>query len=261
MTLRKPLPIFLSVLNALFLREMGMRMTTGKAGLFWTFFEPFAQVSIFVLIRVAIVGVSGQTTAYDMGVFMASGFIAFNMFKNILSSSSGAFTANKGLFAYKQVKPIDTIISRILVEMFLTGIIVLLFLFVGFLFGYPIRPENLLLMAAGYLWLVIFSFGIGLIVGIGNTFYVSIGKFVSIISFLLLIGSAVFFPLESLPPAAQEILLYNPLVHFMEMIHGAYLYELDDRYVDYIYMLEWTVVPLFVGLWLYIYLEKRIISK
>ena len=261
MTLRKPLPIFLSVLNALFLREMGMRMSTGRTGLIWTFLEPFAQVAIFVLLRVAIAGASGRTTAYDMGVFMASGFIAFNMFKHILSSSSGAFTANKGLFAYKQVKPIDTIISRILVEIFLTGIIVLLFLFVGFLFHYPIRPENLLLVAAGYLWLVIFSFGVGLIVGIGNTFYVSIGKFVSIISFLLLIGSAVFFPLESLPPAAQEILLYNPLVHFMEMIHGAYLYELDDRYVDYTYMLEWTVVPLFVGLWLYIYLEKRIISK
>ncbi len=238
-----------------------MRMSVGKAGLFWTFFEPFAQVMMFILMRVAIVGASGSTTSYNFAVFMAVGFIAFNMFKNILSASTGAFTANKGLFAYKQVKPIDTIIARIMVEMFITGITILLFLFVGFLLQYELKPENLVLVFAGYLWLVVFSFAVGLVVGIGNTFYVSIGKFVGIFSFLLMIGSAVFFPLESIPPVAQEILLYNPLVHFMEMIHAAYIYELDDRFVDYIYMLKWTITPLFIGMWLYVRLEKKIISQ
>ncbi len=238
-----------------------MRMSVGRAGLFWTFFEPFAQVAVFILIRIAIMGYHGKTSSYNFAVFMAVGFIAFNMFKHILSASTGAFTANKGLFAYKQVKPIDTIIARVLVEMFITGIIILLFLFIGFLFQYDIKPENIIMVAAGYLWLVVFSFSVGLVVGIGNTFYVSIGKFVGIFSFLLLIFSAVFFPIENMPPAAQKVLLYNPLTHFMEMIHANYIYELSDRYVDYIYMLEWTVTPLFIGMWLYVRLEKRIISE
>jgi capsular polysaccharide transport system permease protein len=236
-------------------------MSIGKAGLFWTFFEPFAQVLMFVLIRVAVMGGSGgDTSSYNFVIFMAVGFIAFNMFKHILSSSTGAFTANKGLFTYKQVKPIDTILARTLVEMFMTSIIVLIFLFVGFLLQYDIKAENYLLVAVGYFWLVIFSFSIGLIVGIGNTFYVSIGKFVGILSFLLMFSSAVFFPMESVPPEAQEILLYNPLVHFMEMIHANYISDLDDRFVDYIYMLKWTVTPLFIGMWLYLRLEKKIIS-
>lgn len=238
-----------------------MRMSIGRAGLFWTFFEPFAQVAIFILIRVAVMGYDGKTSSYNFAIFMAVGFIAFNMFKHILTASSGAFRANKGLFAYKQVKPIDTIIARILVEMFITGIIILLFLFIGFLLQYDLKPENLLMLVAGYLWLVIFSFSVGLVVGIGNTFYVSIGKFVSIFSFILLLFSAVFYPLESLPPEAQIILLYNPLVHFMEMLHASYIYELSDRYVDYLYMLKWTVTPLFIGMWLYVRLEKRIISE
>jgi len=258
--IRKPYQIFFAVNKALFLRELNMRMSVGKAGLFWTFFEPFAQIAIFVLIRVAIMGSQGASSSYNFAIFMAVGFIAFNMFKNILSSATGAFTANKGLFAYKQVKPIDTIVARVLVEMFITGIIILMFLFVGFLLQYDLKPENLLMIAAGYLWLVVFSFAVGLVVGIGNTFYLSIGKFVGIFSFMLLIFSAVFFPLESIPPEAQEILLYNPLVHFMEMIHANYIYELDDRFVDYIYMLKWTITPLFIGMWLYVRLEKKIIS-
>jgi len=261
---RKPLHIFKAVIRALFLRELDMRMSVGKSGLFWTFFEPFLQIFIFVAIRVAIVNHTGKTLAshYAVGAFIASGFIAFNLFKHILNTSKGAFQANKGLFAYKQVKPIDTIISRVLVETFLSSVIVTVFLLLGFLLGEEnFLPKNALLVFLGYLWLIVFSFGVSLLVAVGNTFYVSVGKFISIISFALLIFSGVFFPLVSVPPLAQKLLLYNPLVHFMEMIHGAYIYGLDDRFVDYNYMLMWTIIPLFIGLWLYVRLEKRILSQ
>lgn len=259
MTARTPLRIFLAVEKALFLRELNMKISVGKAGLFWTFFEPFMQVTMFIFIRVQLMG--RESANYDIYVFMASGFIAFNMFRQILGSSSGAFIANKGLFNYKQVKPIDAILARTLVTMFITSIIILLFLFIGFFFHYEnMEPENLLMVVFGYLWLALFSFSVGLIVAIGNTFFVSIGKLVAITSFGLMIFSAVFFPLISVPPEAQEILLYNPLVHFMEMIHGYYIYELDDGFVDYRYMALWTISSLFIGTWLYIKLEKKIIS-
>ena len=264
MTARKPLQIFFAVEKALFLRELNTRISIGKAGLFWTFLEPFFQIFMFVSIRVAIVssaGGAGSGSNYDMGIFMASGFIAFNMYKSILSGATGAFSANKALFSYKQVKPIDTIIGRLLLDVFLTSIIVLIFLAFGFFFQYNIAPENLLMVVFGYLWLLLFSFSVGLVVAIGNTFFVSVGKFVGILSLPLLIMSAVFFPMVKLPPAAQEILLYNPLAHFMEMIHAYYIYELDDRFVDYQYMLLWTIIPLFIGMWLYRRLEKRIISE
>jgi len=237
-------------------------MSVGKAGLFWTFFEPFFQIFMFISLRMLIISNTGQASNFDYAVFMASGFIAFNMFRNILSGATGAFTANKALFSYKQVKPIDTIIGRVMVELFLTSIIVFIFLAIGFFLQTSnLFPENILMVFAGYLWLTVFSFAIGLLVAVGNTFFISIGKLIGIISFPLLILSAIFFPLISLPPAAQEILLYNPVLHFMEMIHGYYIYELDDRFVDYQYMLLWTVIPLFIGIWLYNMLEKRIISE
>ena len=259
MTLRKPLQIFLAVERALFLRELNMKMSVGKAGLFWTFFEPFMQVSMFILIRILIMGRASAN--YDITVFMVSGFVAFNMFRTLLGSSAGAFTANKGLFNYKQVKPIDTILARMLVNMFITSIIIIMFLFIGFFFQYEnLKPENLLLVVLGYLWLAVFSFAVSFLVAIGNTFFNSIGKIVGIFSFGLLIVSAVFFPIISVPLEYQEYFLYNPLVHFMEMIHGSYVYELDTRFVDYRYMLIWTITPLFMGTWLYTKLEKRIIS-
>ena len=236
-----------------------MKMSVGKAGLFWTFFEPFMQVMMFMILRVYIMGTSASN--YDPAIFMASGFIAFNMFQKILTSSLGSFSGNKGLFNYKQVKPIDTILARTLVNMFITNIIVLMFLFIGFFFQYEnLKPENLLVVVSGYLWLALFTFSVSLVFAIGNTFFDSIGKLVGIFTFGLLLLSAVFFPVISIPPMYQELLLYNPLVHFMEMIHAGYIYELDDRFVDYRYMALWTIIPLFMGTWLYVKLEKKIIS-
>lgn len=260
MKLRNPIQIFLAVQKALFLREINAKISVGKLGLFWLFFEPFAQISMFILIRVAIIG-RGEGSNFNYTVFMAAGFIAFNMFRHILTSSTVTFKVNKGLFSYKQVKPLDTIFANVLVQVFITSIIVLIFVFIGFIFQYDIEPKNLLMVIFGYMWLILFSFSMGLIVAIGNTFFVSVGKFVNIMSFGLLIFSAVFFPIVSLPGEAQNILLYNPLVHFMEMIHGFYVYGLDDRFVDYRYMALWTVTPLFIATWFYIRLEKKIISE
>jgi len=255
---RKPLFIFFTVIKALFLREMGTRISVGKSGLFWTFFEPFFQVFIFVALHAAL----SSSSSFDMGIFMASGFVPFNMFRSILNSSSGAFLANRGLFSYKQVKPFDTIISRALVELFLTSIISLIFLSIGFFLGYQnFLPENASMVILAYLWLWIFSVGFGLLVAIGNTFFISVGKVVALSTFGLMILSAVFYPLITLPPAIQELLLYNPLVHFMEMAHGFYMYELDTRFVDYYYMALWTVLPWFIAIWLYGMLEKRLVSE
>lgn len=79
--------------------------------------------------------------------------------------------------------------------------------------------------------------------------------------FPLLFASAVFYTVDSLPTYLREIILYNPLVHFMEMLHGNYFHVLDTRYVDYMYMTYWTVIPLFLGLYLYTKSEKNIIAS
>jgi len=235
-----------------------MRFTQSKSGLFWTFFQPFLQIVIFVTIKSFFWG-SGRDN-FDYSVFLALNFIAFNMFKAIVKGSIGAFNANRALFNYKQVKPIDTIIARGLVEIFITGIIILIFLFIGYYFDYGMEGKNVAMVVAGYLWLIVFSFSLGLLAAVGNAFFDSIGKTVGMTLMILMFMSAVFYTVESLPVEMREPILYNPLTHFMEMIHGYYFDALDDGYVDYHYMTMWTILLLFSGLWLYKKAEERIIS-
>ncbi len=256
---RNYLHIFIAVQKALFLREMNKQFTSSRLGVFWTFFQPFMQVVAFILIKSFIMGRGSET--YDYSVFLALNFVAFNMFNHILSKSIGAFEGDKPLFSYKQVKPIDVIISKTLVEVFMAGILYLIFLFIGYYFDFGMEGEDLLMVGAGLIWLVIFAFAFGLVVAVGDTFYKSIGKTVRIFTFPLMILSAVFYPVQSLPTEAQEIIVYNPLAGFMEIIHGFYFRALDDRFVDYEYLGLWTISLLYAGIWLYYRLEKKIISQ
>ncbi|HIQ27886.1 MAG TPA: hypothetical protein EYH42_05255 [Sulfurovum sp.] len=255
---RNYLRIFLSVQKALFLRELNMRFSVSRIGLFWTFFQPFFQVLLFVLIKVFLFGRSSEN--FDFAVFLALNFTAFNMFKNIINKSMGAFTANRGLFVYKQVKPIDTVIARSMVEVFITGIIILIFIMIGFYFQFDMHVKNLGMLSLGFIWLIIFSFSLALCLAVANTFVNSVSKVVGFLMYALIFGSALFYTVDMLSPELQTIILYNPLTHFMEMIHGSYFYTLDIKHVDSVYMMFWTISLMFIGLWFYMKLEKKIVS-
>ena len=236
-----------------------MQFSSSRLGVFWTFFQPFMQVFIFIVIKMLIIGRGGEH--FDYAVFLALNFVAFNMFQHILNRSIGSFDANSGLFIYKQVKPIDTIIARTMVEVFMAGILYIIFLFIGYYFNFQIGIKNLPMVGLGLIWLILFSFSFGLMVAVGNAFYKSIGKSARVLIFGLMLVSAVFYPVASLPVEAQNFIMYNPVANIMEIIHGFYFRELDDRFVNYSYTAIWTISLLYISLWLYHRLEKKIISQ
>ena len=256
---RSPLRIFFAVQNALFYRELGVRITNGRSGLFWTFFEPFVQIMVFVLIKVVIFGRNGTT--FDYAAFIALNFLGFNLFRNIVNRSAGVFKANKALFVYKQVKPIDALLARAGVEIFITAILILIFYGLGLVLGHDTHIKDVNMVAFGFVFLILFSLAVALVIAVLNLFYQSVGKLVGIAMMGLMFGSAVIYPVNGTPPAFADFILVNPLTHFIELIHGSYFYALDTHHVSFSYMLTWTVVLAFVGLWLYVMLEQRIITQ
>jgi capsular polysaccharide transport system permease protein len=255
---RKSLYVFFAVIGALFYRELGTRISEGRTGLFWTFFEPFFQIMVFVAIKVALFGRASAT--FDYAVFLSLNFLAFNLFKNIITKSSAVFRQNKGLFVYKQVKPIDTVLARSLVEMFISSILLLIFIFIGYYFDYDMNIKDFNGVVGGFVALILFALGLALLNATINAFFQNFGKLVSFMMMPLMFGSAVIFTVDATPDKLKAFVLINPVTHFMETIHGHYFYALDDRYVDYPTILIWTLAALFVGLWFYRHQEERIIS-
>jgi capsular polysaccharide transport system permease protein len=134
------------------------------------------------------------------------------------------------------------------------------FLFIGLYFNFDCSVENLLDTILLIAWFVLFGASLGLLFAVIVSFYETFKKIVSLTSMPLMFTSGLFFSLKDLPTEVINILLYNPVLHFVEAIHASYINALDDRYVDYTYMALWTIIPLFCALFLYLKAERKIIT-
>ncbi|APW66501.1 hypothetical protein LPB137_11910 [Poseidonibacter parvus] len=249
---------FFNVIYALFLREIQTRFGSQKMGYFWAVVEPSVQILIFTFIHAAI---GTSNSGYDIAVFIAVGFLSYNFFKNIMMMGMSAFDANKALFNYRQVRPIYTIISRILIEFLIFIFVSSFFLLIAWFFHFDFFPENLLNIILLLAWFALFGASLGLLFAIIVSFYETFKKIVNLTTMPLLFTSGLFYSLKDLPQVIIEILLYNPVLHFVEAIHANYINVLDDRYVDYTYMTLWTIVPLFLSLFIYLRSERKIITS
>lgn len=256
---RSSLVIFYSVVLALFLREVQVRFGTKRMGYFWAIFDAMAMVFTFASLKYFIA--ENSMPEVDFSVFLASGFLAFFLWKNIVKKSISAFESNRALFNYKQVKPIDAVFARFALECLVSTMATSLFLIIGLYFDFAVDVQNFNMVILAVVWLSFFGLSVGIFNAVVSSFYPFYSKLVDIVMLPLLFVSAIMYTVDSLPLEVREIILYNPLVHFMEMIHGNYFIVLNTSYVDYEYMMYWTIVPMFLGLFFYKRSEEKIIAS
>ena len=106
-----------NVVSALVYRELKTRISLVKFGLFGVLLQPLGTFIIFLLIFGFIRrrGVGGLDISF-VPIFLISGIILYTLFVEIIIRSLNSIEANKALFFYRQVKPIDTILARVYVE-------------------------------------------------------------------------------------------------------------------------------------------------
>ena len=104
-----------------------------------------------------------------------------------------AFSANKGLFLYKQVKPIDMLISRLIIEFLIYICALMSLLVIGLYFNFDVNINNIMLFVGAYIWIAIFGFSLGLIFSILGEFFENIKKVVKLIFKPLFFVSGIFF--------------------------------------------------------------------
>lgn len=247
---------FCNVIFALFLREIQSRFGSKKLGYFWAIFEPFAFIAVFAFIRSSVFNT--QINGVNNAVFITISFLSFLLFRNIVKKALDAFDANSALFFYSAVKPIHTVITRILIELFITLILYIILCCIGWFFMINVIPDNVYLLLLSTFWLIWFSFSLGLLFAIIGTFYENFKRTIELILAPLMFVSAVFYSVDGMTPTFRDILLYNPLVHFMEMFRASYFSVMSLKYVDFLYLGFWTLVPCYLSLYIYIKAHKKI---
>lgn len=256
---RSPLQIKKSVIFALVLREARSRFGQRRMGAIWTLIEPICHLLIlsvfFALIR-------GRSVAgIEFPVFVVVGLAPYLLFRNTALRLMNSPKENRSLFAYKQIKPLDTFIARVLVEFSISATVYAILVFGFAWYGFDMSIKSPIEWMLTILLGVLFSFGLGMLLSLIAHAMPSSTLFIRMMFFPLYFISGVLIPATYLPHAMLPLLLLNPFLHLLELIRAEiFPYYVPVDGVSVHYVITFTLVLLFVSLGTYRVRRLHLIS-
>lgn len=256
---RSPWRITLSVWHALLLREAVARMFGRRAAVVWLFLEPVASIAflllIFTVLRTRFVG------GMDTLLWLSSGLLAFYLFRRTANQGASAVGANLALYTYRQVKPVDTVLTRCVLEGVLMLVIATLVFSALALLGVPLQLHDPLQVMVSLLGLWLLGVGWGLAVSVATELVPEVGNLLNLLMMPLMLISGAIFPLSAIPYPWREWLMFNPVAHGIEGVRAgisAYYHHVPELSLSY--LLGFALVLVFLGLVLQRRFRSRLVS-
>lgn len=231
---------------ALILREMSTRYGRTPGGYIWGIIEPMAAIIVLSVAFSLVMRTPALGTSFLL--FFATGYLPFDLFSTLSNTISKAISFSKALLKYPAVTWVDAVLARFLLNS-LTGILISILLLTGILMTIDARtvmdfPPIIAAMGLAML--------LGLGVGVLNCALIGLypvwAMAWSIITRPLFLASGVFFLYDDLPPVAQDILWYNPLIHVVGLMRTGFYPTYTAQYVSAIYVLGFSLICLVMGL-------------
>jgi capsular polysaccharide transport system permease protein len=252
--------ITISVWKALFLREAVSRLSAGRHAWLWLLLEPMVQVvillCIFSAIRMHAVGGISTTT------WLMVGLLGYNMFSRTAMQTMNSVNSNKGLFTYRQVKPVDTALVRAALEGFLTLLITMIMLGGSVLFGMNVYPNDPLAILEAFFGLWLLGTGFGLVTSVASEMIPEVGKVIGFVMTPLYFASGVIIPIALIPHPYRDWLVLNPVVHGLEAARSGfapYYHAVPELSIAYLYVT--ALVTILLGLALHVRFATKLIAQ
>lgn len=223
------------VIGALLLREVLTRYGRHNIGFLWLFVEPM----IFTLGVTALWSATQSTHGSSLPItaFAITGYSSVLLWRNMPSRCIGAIEPNLSLMYHRNVKVMDVLVSRLLLEVAgaTSSFVVLTLFFISV--GWLNPPEDVLQVLGG--WIMLAWFGMALAIflsGLAEQFEI-VDKLWHPASYLLFPLSGAGFLVDVMPKYAQDILLWLPMVNGVEYVREGYFGSAMVAHYDMEYML------------------------
>lgn len=219
-SLRESWAIQRRVIGALLMREIITRYGRRNIGFLWLFVEPLLMTLMIVLMWKFVR--ADKVSSLNIIAFMLTGYPMIMMWRNASNRAIGAISGNLGLLYHRNVRVLDTIFARMILEIGGATMAQIFIMVALVAVGWIDFPADPMYMVFAWLLMAMFAVGLGLIVcSIAFQFEV-FGKLWNVFSFILLPISGAFFFVNTLPVQVQEMVLKIPMVHGTEMFRQGY---------------------------------------
>ena len=239
------------IVQALAYREQSERILKSPFGVAGLLVEPLLLVATFLLLRLLL---RDRGSLFMNPVLqLASGFVLFYLFLKIsLSALRGVSGRDRALLGLRRVKPLDLLLARGLVEVQLYGTCLVLVIAAVSAYQWQISVANPGAAVGIFLLVALSSLGIGLsALVMGHRF--PIVRFIARLIFrrLLFWTSGLFFSVALIPDHLRPWMLWNPLLHGIELMRHALTPSYPIPGISLPYLLAWALGSVGVSLLIY----------
>ena len=217
-------------------------------GPLWFFIQPLLTTITFTIIFGNVAQLS--TDGAPKVVFYMAGITLWGYFSTCLTTVSGVFNANAGIFGKvyfpRLIMPLTIVISNLMKF----GVQFLLFIcfVIYFTLQNQIQPNNWIMLTPLIIVLMaLISMGIGLILSSMTTKYKDLNQLIGFGVQLFMYATPVIYPSSSVPLDYQWVVELNPLVGLFDYMRFAYLGVGEFTILDLVYPSIFSIVILAIG--------------
>lgn len=217
-------------------------------GPLWFFIQPLLTTITFTIIFGNVAQLS--TDGAPKIVFYMAGITLWGYFSTCLTTVSGVFNANAGIFGKvyfpRLIMPLTIVISNLMKF----GVQFLLFIcfVIYFTLQNQIQPNNWIMLTPLIIVLMaLISMGIGLILSSMTTKYKDLNQLIGFGVQLFMYATPVIYPSSSVPLDYQWVVELNPLVGLFDYMRFAYLGVGEFTILDLVYPSIFSIVILAIG--------------
>jgi capsular polysaccharide transport system permease protein len=234
------------VIGALMIRELSTRFGRENIGFLWIMAEPLLFAGLVGLVWSFMKG--PEEHGVSVVAFVATGYIPLTMFRNSVGRVVRIFSVNGSLMYHRQIKVLDFVFVRFLIEM-IGALMAYLFIAVILIYFdlFPV-PADLGFFMAGWLIYSFFTLSLCLILAPLSEMSDVLEKFMPVTVYIMIPFSGTFNMVSWLTPEARDILLYSPFVSAMELMRYGIFGDRVTPYYDVAFPLIASLICTLIGL-------------
>lgn len=257
-SLRASFEIQRRVIGALLLRELITRYGRHNIGALWLVLEPL----IFTLGVATLWSLAGLANRSPMPIvaFAITGYSSVLLWRNTVSRCNSAIQSNFNLLYHRNVRVFDVFTTRIALELGGSTASFMVLVLAFMLADRISAPHDMLTVIGGWLLLAWFGAALAVLIGSAASFSEIVERIWHPITYLMFPLSGAAFMVDWLPPAAQEAVLWLPMVHGVEMVRDGFYGHLMRTYYDVGYFMAVNLVLSLAGLLLLRMASRRVKS-
>lgn len=242
------------LLRELIIRDLKIKYRKSVLGYLWSVLNPLMMMIVLTIVFSSMF----RFNIENFPVYLLTGQLIFNFFSEsttlAMNGILGGASLIKKVYLPKYIFPVSKVLSSFTTMMFSLAALIIVMVITGTTFYSTLLGIPLL-----FIYLLIFSLGIGLALSALVVYFRDIQHLYGVLLTAWMYLTPIFYPLEMLPDWLRVYVENQPLSLFIQVFRESVLYGQWPSLEEHVLCILYSCVSLIIGFWIFKSNEKNFI--